>query len=112
MLVFMGQASLVASCRQMFGFFHCFIGWLGRETGYGPTDRSAGIVWIVSGALFLKSSDYPTLLVTRKGLLCVDRVRYVWSWTICGLSVESVWCVGLVFPCRVYIDSNRRDSRI
>jgi hypothetical protein len=31
---------------------HCFIGWLGRETGYGPVDRSAGVLWIVSGALF------------------------------------------------------------
>jgi hypothetical protein len=35
----------------MFGFLHCFIGWLGREIGYGPTDRSAGVLWIVSGAL-------------------------------------------------------------
>jgi hypothetical protein len=41
----------------MFGFLHCFIGWLGRETGYGPTDWSAGVLGIVSGALFLGSSD-------------------------------------------------------
>jgi hypothetical protein len=34
------------------------------------------------------------------------------SGTIRELSVESVWCVDQVFPYRVYIDSNRRDSRI
>jgi hypothetical protein len=28
------------------------------------------------------------------------------------MSVESMWHVGRVFPCRVYINSNRRDSRI
>jgi hypothetical protein len=55
---------------------------------------------------------YPNLSVTRERFLYVDHVRYVWSWTIHGLSVESVWRDGRVFPYRVYIDSNRRDSRI
>jgi hypothetical protein len=41
----------------MFGFLHCFIGWLGRETGYEPTDRLASVLWIMSGALFLRSND-------------------------------------------------------
>jgi hypothetical protein len=36
----------------------------------------------------------------------------VLSGTIRGSSVKSVWCVDRIFPCRVYIDSNRRDSRI
>jgi hypothetical protein len=36
----------------------------------------------------------------------------VWSGTICESSVESLWRVDQVFSCRVYIDSNRRDSRI
>jgi hypothetical protein len=45
-------------------------------------------------------------------LLYVNHVRYVWSWTIRGLSMESVWRVGQGFPCRVYIDSNHRDSQI
>jgi hypothetical protein len=27
-----------------------------RETRYGPTDRSVGVLWFVSGALFLGSS--------------------------------------------------------
>jgi hypothetical protein len=36
--------------------------------------------------------------MTREGLLYVDHVRYVWSWTIRELSVDSVWRAGLVFP--------------
>jgi hypothetical protein len=36
----------------------------------------------------------------------------VWSGTIHESSVESVWHVDRVFPCRVYVDSNRHDSRI
>jgi hypothetical protein len=54
----------------------------------------------------------PTLLMTHERLLYMDHVRYVWSRTICGLSVENVWRVGRGFPCIVYIDSNRRDSHI
>jgi hypothetical protein len=78
---------------------------------YRPTDRSAGVLWIVSGTLFLRSSGiHPNLSTSHEGLLYVDHVRYVWSWTICGPSAESVWHVGRVFPCMVYIDSNRRDS--
>jgi hypothetical protein len=53
----MDPVNLVACCCWMFSFLHCFIGWLGRETGYGPTDRSASVLWIMSGALFLGSSD-------------------------------------------------------
>jgi hypothetical protein len=45
-------------------------------------------------------------------LLYVDHVRYVWSRAIRRPSVESVWRVGRIFPCRVYIDSNRRDSQL
>jgi hypothetical protein len=36
----------------------------------------------------------------------------VWSRTIHESSVKSVWCVDRVFPCRVYIDSNRCNSQI
>jgi hypothetical protein len=36
----------------------------------------------------------------------------VWSGTIRESSMKSVWRVDRVFPCRVYIDSNRRDSQI
>jgi hypothetical protein len=53
----MGPVNLVAYCWWVFDFLHCFIGWLGRETGYGPVDRSASVLGIVSEALFLGSSD-------------------------------------------------------
>jgi hypothetical protein len=83
------------------------------ETGYRPTDRSAGVLWIVSGALFLGCSVIcPNLSASHEGLLYVDYMIYIWSWTERGLSVGSVWYVSRVFPCRVYIDSNRRDSQI
>jgi hypothetical protein len=71
------------------------------------------VLGIVSGALFLGGSRIrPNLLATRERLLCVDHVRYVWFGTIRGLSVGCVWHVGQVFPYRVYIDLNRRDSQI
>jgi hypothetical protein len=59
--------------------------------------RCAGDV--VGNSFFLGSSEiHPNLLATHKRLLCVDRVRYVWSGAICGLSVEYMWRVGRVFP--------------
>jgi hypothetical protein len=39
-------------------------------------------------------------------------MRDVWSGTIRESSMESMWRVDRVFPCRVYIDSNHRDSQI
>jgi hypothetical protein len=92
---------------------HCFIGWLGREIRNGHTDRSAGVLWIASGALFLGSSGPDQLCWwLRERLLYVDHVRYIWSRVIRGPSMESVWRVGRGFPYRVYINSNCRDSQI
>jgi hypothetical protein len=57
------------------------------------------VVWIVSGALLLGCSGSAQIyLRLYERLLYVDHVRYVWSWTIRGLSVESVWSVGWVSP--------------
>jgi hypothetical protein len=107
----MGPIILVAWCQHMFDFLHCFIGWLRRETGYGPTDRSAGMLWIVSGALFLRGSDSVQL--------CRWLVKgcHVWGPPTGSVRWAYVdWCgkctchVGRVCPCRVYIDSNHRDS--
>jgi hypothetical protein len=71
------------------------------------------VLCIVLGALFLGSSGIClNLSASHERLIYVDHVRYVWSWTIRGLSVGSVWRVGRGFPYRAYIDSNRRDSRI
>jgi hypothetical protein len=38
--------------------------------------------------------------------------RDVWFGTIRELSMESMWHVDQVSPCRVYIDSNHHDSQI
>jgi hypothetical protein len=59
-------------------------------------DWSAGVLWIMLGALFLGSSG--KRVATRKGLLYMDHVRYVWLRTICGLGVENVWHVDRVSP--------------
>jgi hypothetical protein len=84
-----------------------------REAGYGSADWMTIVLWIVSGALLLRCSESIQICWRLyETLLYIDRVRYVWSWTIRGLSVKSVWRVGRVFTCRVYIDSNHRDSRI
>jgi hypothetical protein len=65
-------------------------------------DRSAGLLGIVSGALFLGSSGiHPNLSVSHERLLCVDHLRYIWSENIRGLSVGCVWRVGRIFSYRV-----------
>jgi hypothetical protein len=104
----MGPVNLVVSHQQNVGFApHCFIDWLGRETGYELTDQSADVLWIMLGALFLRSSDPAQLCgPLHERLLCVDHVRYVWSGTIRGPRVGYVWRAGRVFPYRVYINSN------
>jgi hypothetical protein len=42
-----------------------------------------------------------------RGLLAESVCRVCMDW-----SGKRTWHVGQVFPCRVYIDSNRRDSQI
>jgi hypothetical protein len=54
----MGPVSLVVECQQKLNFSPCFIGYYGREVGYGPADRSAGVLWIVSGAPLLGDSGF------------------------------------------------------
>jgi hypothetical protein len=109
----MGPVSLIVGCQQELDFSPLLFGCCGREAGYGLTDRTTVILWIVSGALLLRCSGSVQICwQLYERLLYMDHVRYVWSWTIRGLSVESVWRVGWVFTCRVYIDLNHRDSRI
>jgi hypothetical protein len=109
----MGSVSIVACCQKMFGFLHCFIGWLRREIGYGPADRSVDVLWIVSGALSLRSSDSVQLY---QWLVKGCHVRGLPTGSIHRAYVD--WCEkrtchgGRVFPCRVYIDSNHRDYQI
>jgi hypothetical protein len=65
--------------------------------------RSPRLLPVVGACLFLMgtSERLPT-----------QTTGDVWSGTIRESSVESVWRVDQVFHCRVYIDSNRHDTRI
>jgi hypothetical protein len=76
--------------------------WIGQPTCCGLCRES----------FFGSSGIHPNLSMTHEWLLYIDHVRYIWSMAIHELSVKYVWCVGRVFSCRVYIDSNRRDSWI
>jgi hypothetical protein len=92
---------------------HCFIGWLGREAGYGPVDRSATRCGLCREPFFSRAvsllnfvndswkvatyGDCPQEAYTGRKGTGVGSVRGV--------------LVGF-FPCRVYIDLNHRDSRI
>jgi hypothetical protein len=91
---------------------YCFIGWPERETGYRLMDQSVGVLCIVSGTLFLRSSGTAQLCGRlRERLLCVaHEIRMVWDHT----QTERGICVACWsdFPCKVYINSNHRDSRI
>jgi hypothetical protein len=106
--------SLVACHRQKLGL-SLLLPWLAWERNWIRTRRLASrcAVNYIRSHFFLRSSGIClNLSVTHKRLLCVDHVRYIWSMAIRRLSVECVWRVGRVSPCRVYIDSNSRDSRI
>jgi hypothetical protein len=110
---YMGPVNLVACHWQLCGFLHCFYGcewdrnWM--ETHRSVSRRAGDVV-----RSFFSREQWlcPTLLVTHERLLYADYVRYVWSRVICGPSVESMWHVGQVFPCRVYINLNCRHSQI
>jgi hypothetical protein len=72
---------------------------------------TAGPVCLRSPRL-LSSVGTCFILVGTSEKLFMWTTRDVWSRTIRELSVESVWHVDRVFPCRVYINSNHRDSWI
>jgi hypothetical protein len=72
----MGPVNLVIGHRQELGLRPCFIGWLRREAGYGPADRSTGVLGIVLGAPFLGSSGICLNLSTpRERLPCTGTAR-------------------------------------
>jgi hypothetical protein len=85
---------------------------LGEKLGGGPTNHSAGL-GVVLGALFLGSSRVrPTLI------MAYERLSRMWTATerVHGAYVD--WCkkctchVYRVFPYKMYINLNHRDSRI
>jgi hypothetical protein len=73
---------------------------------------------MMAGPVYLWSSRLPPgvgdyfILVGTSERLPTWTMGDIWFGTIHESSVESVWCVDRVFPCRVYIDSNRHDSQI
>jgi hypothetical protein len=85
---------------------------LGEKLGGGPVDHSAGL-GVMSGALFLESSKIrPMLLMAGERLPRTWIARRKCMRGIHGLAWEAyVSCVSC-FPCRMYIDSNHRDSQI
>jgi hypothetical protein len=52
----MGPVSLVVGCQQELDFSPLLFGCCGREAGYGPVNRMAVVIWIMSGALLLGCS--------------------------------------------------------
>jgi hypothetical protein len=86
---------------------------LGEKLSGLSMDRSTGVLGIVLGDLFLRRNRVrPTLLMASERLprmrITVESVRVMYmDWRR-----KHTCRVDRVFPCRVYIDLNRRDSRI
>jgi hypothetical protein len=80
---------------------------LGEKLGGGPTDRSAGVLEIVLGALFLRSNRIrPTLLGQRERLPRTGIVRRKHMSAYVDWHGKHTCCVYQVFHYKVYIDSN------
>jgi hypothetical protein len=78
-----------------------------------PTYRSADMLMIVLGALFLRNSRVcPTLLGQRERLPHMGTVCEKHMNGVRGPAHEAYMTCVSDFPYRVYIDLNRRDSQI
>jgi hypothetical protein len=76
-------------------------------------DQSVGVLWIVSGALFLRSGDSVQLCRRLvKGCHVRGPPEGSVRRTYVDWRVKRTCHVGRIFPGRVYIDLNRRDSQI
>jgi hypothetical protein len=95
----MSPVSLVAYCQQKLVFFspsHWLLWERSWVRSHGSVSRRV-VGWVGSPS----SSGRGSVQICwwlRERLLCVGRVRYVWSGTIRGLRVGCVWHVGQVFP--------------
>jgi hypothetical protein len=112
-LVFMGPASLTACRQQMFDFTPtALMVGLGEKLGTDPWISQPTCCGLCQEPFSHEQWHCSTLLTTMwKVDICGAReIRLVEShtWT----KRENVWLVGRIFPYRVYIDSNRHDSRI
>jgi hypothetical protein len=95
----MGPISLVVYCRQKLGLGLLLLWLRVGEKLDRDLQISHPVCWGCSQEfLFLGSSGiHPNLSMTRERLLYIDRMRYVWSGIIHGLSVGCVWHVSWVF---------------
>jgi hypothetical protein len=95
----MGPINLVVGHRQELGLCPCFIGWFRTEAGYGPMDWSAGVLWIVSRALFLGSSGIcPNLSVPRERLPHMGTAHRKRTPGVRGLAWEAYVSCWSAFP--------------
>jgi hypothetical protein len=113
MLMFMGIVSLVVGCQQKFDFSP-WLHWLLWERSWVRTYESVS----------RRAVDCAGSPSSRGRWICSNLLTTVQNIAICGpckirivldyTQTEHEKCarVGQVFPCMVYIDSNRRNSRI
>jgi hypothetical protein len=100
----MGPVRLVACHQQrvalppLFWFLSWERNWV--QT-YGSVSRRAVECVRSSGSIY-------RCWWLHERLLCVDHVRYIWSGTIRGLSVECMWRVGQVSPTAWLSDMSNR----
>jgi hypothetical protein len=96
----MSLISLVASHQQKIGFAPtASMAGLGEKLGMDPQIGQLVCCGLCQ-ELFLSGAVVLLKLCWRlcERLLCVDRVRYIWSGTIRRLSVGCMWRVGRVSP--------------
>jgi hypothetical protein len=95
----MGPVNLVVGHHQELGLrplLHCWFGW---EAGYGPVDQLSGVLWIVSGALFLRSNEIcPNLSAPHKRLPRTGTARKKRTQGVCGLAWEAYMSCWSSFP--------------
>jgi hypothetical protein len=102
----MGPVNLVVGHRQELGL-HPLLHWLARERSSVRTHESVNrrAVDCVGSSFSQEQWDLSkSVSASQKVATYGDRPQEAYAGRTCR--------VGRVFPCRVYIDSNHRDSRI
>jgi hypothetical protein len=77
-----------------------------------PAGHSAGLRGGVRSTFSQEQCIRPTLLDQRKRLPCMRTTRVKHTSGVRGPAQEAYMLCVSDFPCRVYINSNYRDSRI
>jgi hypothetical protein len=109
----MGPVSLVVDCQHSLTFPHCSLHVMGEKLSTDPRIRWPSCCRLCQEPFFLGAVDlFKFVDDCMKDCYMwtawdtYGRGPYAdWAWKACGVLVE-------FFPYRVYINSNRRDSRI